>query len=839
MEKRRLHKISRYKNIRMKELFLSFCFYLLTSPVLLMGQDFSIEVDSSKRAEILDFIISKDGAQLFLLEKESAAAVKIINQQDFSLEYAFEAQSEEVKNIFLSPNDHYLAWVESASRARFWDLKEKTELATENFKRNIYSGKVKFYPSHKKVLFSCAVEGVDDWNSPVYNSLATLLSFEELSETQELKTIKFWPEANPMDISFDEKYLLEKNGPHKFTLYDPNTLEIIETIQDSSFSFGGVEFLPRSHKVFFTHKREVIFYDFQNEKITKIPISKKAYPKYLFHPLLPNIGLLNKGEFEIWNWETLQMLDKFSLDSEVKKISFHPTQPLVYILNYKNEIEIWNIRTRTLALKLISTKDQNGFVFLDQEGNYFGSRNGVQRVSVIVDDERYNYEAFDLKLNRPDLVLQKIPGADPTIIKKYARLVEERIKFDENQFVSQSEKEYLEVEKIKAEQVDDLPQLTIKEVQSNDNEIITKGLAQLEVKMFEFKDSFKHLEVMINHVPVVKKIVSGKDIITEIIPLQLSHGENIIEAIVENQSGKRSLPQQLKLNYQKPKFTQKICFFGVGVSAYKEEEDLEYAHKDVEDVARFLKEKAPPDIKVETKVLTNNNATLAAIRALKKELQKTSVDDIVILYFAGHGRRPQTDQEWCFKPFDYTIESPGLTDAAIDDLIQESPSRKKIVVLDACYAGEFSGNKNDSQVPINIGDGKNIATRGADEDEEEEESLEAPTIDRIKTTFNDLRNSSGAIIIAASGAKEQAIESPEFSNGVFTYHFLQGLESLVADANFDRQISVAELMAYVHDQISETYGQQPNFKRKYAGFDFVLWNRPKKQIRYDQLFNED
>jgi uncharacterized caspase-like protein len=106
--------------------------------------------------------------------------------------------------------------------------------------------------------------------------------------------------------------------------------------------------------------------------------------------------------------------------------------------------------------------------------------------------------------------------------------------------------------------------------------------------------------------------------------------------------------------------------------------------------------------------------------------------------------------------------------------IYDIPSAKKLILLDTCHSGQ--GLKAESL----------LGKRGGLED------LEA--IKRIN-------RKSGAVVMAASESKEQALEGYQ-GHGIFTYALLEALEGK-ADVDGDRLVSTRELQEYVEVRASE------------------------------------
>ena len=94
--------------------------------------------------------------------------------------------------------------------------------------------------------------------------------------------------------------------------------------------------------------------------------------------------------------------------------------------------------------------------------------------------------------------------------------------------------------------------------------------------------------------------------------------------------------------------------------------------------------------------------------------------------------------------------------------------------------------------------------------------------DRFKVVGIGTEDSRRAVLV--SGV-EFAIESDEWSNGVFTYSVLEALTDNKADTNQDGQVTISELQAYVFDNVrSLTQGtQNPTSRQENTEFDWSLF----------------
>jgi EAL domain-containing protein (putative c-di-GMP-specific phosphodiesterase class I) len=235
----------------------------------------------------------------------------------------------------------------------------------------------------------------------------------------------------------------------------------------------------------------------------------------------------------------------------------------------------------------------------------------------------------------------------------------------------------------------------------------------------------------------------------------------------------------------------------IGVNKYRDKQNLSplrYAEKDSRDLRHVLSD---PLIGVfprnNTKLLTGAAATTRGIR----EALYTHVvadrrpDDLVLVYFAGHGFRAGERQLAYLASWDASIKEllrnpdHGLRmDRIHDDIFLQSPARFVLFVLDCCHSGALTPTSN-----------RDLST--------------PPPGDLIdKGLFS---NADGRVAFVSCPPDGFARESNELRNGLFTYHVIRGLKGAAADQETG-QVTVDGLMATVRnqmppDQTPGTYGK--------------------------------
>jgi hypothetical protein len=97
----------------------------------------------------------------------------------------------------------------------------------------------------------------------------------------------------------------------------------------------------------------------------------------------------------------------------------------------------------------------------------------------------------------------------------------------------------------------------------------------------------------------------------------------------------------------------------------------------------------------------------------------------------------------------------------------------------------------------------------------------------LQDVFSDTRKGSGATVISSAGGAEYAMESDVWKNGLFTYVLLYGLGHPEELGNFDSQISVSEIRAYVNQKVEDlSDGKQiPTAREENISQDYIIFGQ--------------
>ncbi|MFQ5536464.1 MAG: caspase domain-containing protein [Gemmatimonadota bacterium] len=226
----------------------------------------------------------------------------------------------------------------------------------------------------------------------------------------------------------------------------------------------------------------------------------------------------------------------------------------------------------------------------------------------------------------------------------------------------------------------------------------------------------------------------------------------------------------------------------IGVGEYQSPDipDLEFARSDAEAIYEFLTSDAAGPFD-EVLFLADDKATGSAMReALFVFLQQADWDDLVVIYYAGHGAPdPNRPENLYLLPTDADINALAATGFPMWDvktaLRRQIASERVLVIADACHsAGTADGDV--------VGGASSNPVAGG---------------------FAQLFTPSRRLMMTAADTNEFSLEDARWKgHGVFTYFLLQGLKG-EGDENGDGIVTFQELYNYVSDNVrTATDGRQ-------------------------------
>lgn len=540
---------------------------------------------------------------------------------------------------------------------------------------------------------------------------------------------------------------------------------------------------------------------------------------------------------KVWDVATGQgRLELIGHTAAVKSVEFTPDGRSLISGGSDGAVRIWDLRTGKERVALIAL-GQEDFVAVTPDQYYRASKTRAKGVAFRVKRQLYPFEQFDLRFNRPDIVLARLGTASPELIKSYRLAYEKRLK-----------KMGL------TEQMLDVDfHLPVVRILANDVPVsVRRPELTLRVKATDSKYALDRFHVFVNDVPVHgtaglplpdrQAKDHEQDVRVPLVP-----GRNKIQISVLNQRGTESLRETVYTTSTEEAASPDIYVVGIGVSDYKDKAyNLRYAAKDASDVMaayRAVEQRPGVKGKVHLLDLTNQRVTRAEIRKAKDWLKQSKINDLVVVFAAGHGMTDEKS-DYYFGTYDIDPAHPaaqGLPYEDFENLLDGIPALQKVLLLDTCFSGEI---EKDQAVFVAqaeaVGSGavkmrafkaaRGVSVVGDGSTAVPDSGATTPRLSNEMLRFQqdwfaDLRRGTGAAVISSSSGNEYSLEGEQWKNGVFTYALLNGLKHYGADVNRDRTVTVGELQSYVIEQVRKLTqgGQNPTVRRENLEYDFVVY----------------
>lgn len=499
----------------------------------------------------------------------------------------------------------------------------------------------------------------------------------------------------------------------------------------------------------------------------------------------------------------------------IQSLCIHPKTGMLITTSLDGRTRFWHPNGELRATMLLKGPD---YVLFSPEGYYMSSKRGTVMTHYVREKKVYLFEQFDLKYNRPDKVLSAIGIASSEVIGNYRKAYEKRL-----------EKSGIAAKQVEEEFMLNAP---VVRIGNTPGRKVVSRMLPLKVHCSDAGKTISRINVSINGVPL--QGVPGTDLasasssdISKELQLELVSGVNTIEVSAINSQGIESLRESFEVEFVNPVPKRVLHLITIGVSKYQlPVMNLDYASRDADDVSALFKQYTQGFAEIREYKFRDKEALASRLIGLRKTLNNVSVDDRVMVFYAGHGFFDDK-LNYYLATYDTDFSNParqGLAFASLEKILSEVPAREKIMLLDACHSDEIdsaeiainSRKKTEHGAPRfrSVG-GKTIRNRKG--------GLEN-SFELMKESFSDVHRRSGASIIAAARGGEYAIETSQLGNGVFTFCLLQALKGEECDRNGDKKITLSELQMFLNYKVPSLTGgkQRPISRTENLVNDFVI-----------------
>ena len=508
----------------------------------------------------------------------------------------------------------------------------------------------------------------------------------------------------------------------------------------------------------------------------------------------------------------------------LESIALNENEMEIYVVEGSGSIRILGISDNGYFTEKVKiSHSSSGFpILFDPSGRYLNLAPDAKGIHFTNGKKTFPLEQFDLRLNRPDIVLERL-GAPDEAVAIAKQLREKRLnRMGVTEDMLQPDFHLPEIEI-----VGDLPSST------------AESELALKIRASDSKYPLDCLRLYVNNVPVNGKEGellrdANSQSLERTIPIKLAAGRNKIQISVLNSAGAESLYANAEVTCTAQRAKPTLYAVAMGVSEYANPEwNLKYAAKDARDILERVNARSGSSYgEIKELLLTDREATKESLGKIREFLSKATVDDTVLMFVAGHGLL-DSKYDYYFGTSDIDFNNPsgnGIAFEEFDDLLAELPCLRKSLLIDTCHAGELdedekkmlaSAQANPNQVVAMLPTG----ARGMTIKPIEGARGKSEWYDRLQGLFVDLRRGSGSTILSSSAGAEYALESSEQKNGLFTYAVLEALDGKEgSDANKDGSVTMSELADYVKTRVAALTNnkQSPNVRRVNLEADFAL-----------------
>lgn len=454
----------------------------------------------------------------------------------------------------------------------------------------------------------------------------------------------------------------------------------------------------------------------------------------------------------------------------------------------EGEVILWNTESNDGNREICRFYlDRDGIFVITPDNYYSANKDNLDFIGFRKGTTFLPMQSFDLKYNRPDIVLKRLGSSDSATISIYEKAYKKRLK---RMGISANELHIENLPLLEIEDFEHLPKFT------KDTSITVQIKA---------KQGLKNALVWLNGVPInTCRMSKNREGLSITIPLISGVNEIEIQGITDNNS--KTIPQVYKV-VKDGNTESNLYTLSIGVSQYKDETyNLDYAAKDAADVSELFSNLNGFD-STYSLLIQDKAVTFENVNKIESFLSQSKRNDVIIIYLAGHGIL-DNELNYYYGSHDIDFNHPqqkGWSYEFIEGMLAQSKAIKKLLLFDTCHGGEI--DKDELVEEENENTGEELAFRATKSFTYSINQSDASKVS--KTFFQDFRKGVGATIIASSGGTEYALESDTYKNGVFTYFLIQGLTENRADLNNDRRITVNELRNYLNIEVAKaTKGKQ-------------------------------
>ncbi|MBK6267273.1 caspase family protein [Marivirga sp. S37H4] len=559
--------------------------------------------------------------------------------------------------------------------------------------------------------------------------------------------------AYAVSFTHDDLYLIVASLDKKLELYEVATGQLVKT------------FIGHTQNV-----NEIILSDQAGEFMSLsddgTAISWNIYDgmmrKRFSHPMgtiragmFHNDHFLSGGEdriIRIWDRKSGKIIQTFEgHQATVSSLNIHKSDNLLISGDLDGVTKFWDLKTGKEILEHIII-DKANWMVRNPSGYFYATDGAKKYIHYTKDNKAYLLDQFFEEFFTPDLISNTFSENGTKSKKSIQGLLENS----------------------------SLPEVKIAGIKSGDELEAAIYIKVSDDKGIEDMELFHNgKRVAINLQDFKKSKQKDNSTIYSCVQPLVS-GHNRFMAKVVNREKLESAPAEIDLITQNNVPGATCHVLAIGVNDYKNTKlNLNYARADAEAfVGQMSQQTKGLFSSFKKHELYDRDATKQNIlSAMDSIIATAAIDDLFVLYFAGHGS--MNDETFYFIPHESTrlYEGSALKKQALSaDEVQQKLTRlkalKQIIFIDACQSG---------------GSVELLARRGATEEK----------------AIAQLSRSAGVHVLSAAGNEQYASEFADLGHGLFTYAVLKALRGEADTVPKDGRISVYEMKSFIDEIVPE------------------------------------
>ncbi len=720
--------------------------------------------------------LSPDGKKIVTLSEDKTA--KIWDVETGKLIADLIGHTESVTSAAFSPDGTKIVTTASLDTiVKIWKA-ENGKLLTDLTGQTDSIISTAFSPHGEKILTISGGKTIKIWNVADGKLIANLTG-----HTDEVKSASFSPDGNKIVITWgdgtaniwdvaSEKLVInlaDRTEMFKTATFSPDGKRIVTSSWEKDAKIWDVEsgnliaelightdrtisaaFSPdRKWIVTASDDRTAIIWDVESrELIMKCKGHERSVNSSSFSPNGKRFVTASRDKTaKIWDVESRYVIaELIGHTQSVYSAIFSSDGKKIVTASDDTTTKIWDAENGALLYTFIAV-DQSDYLIFDSYGRYDGTEGARDYLYFTCDTEIISQTQIKDLLYVPGLVGKIMNGQDINYPKLSDLDICDALPL---------------VEQIEDTESNYFYKITPRKLGLEYVEIYVNGKKVINVSKGELKEENGLFYLNLKNTDVKKHFIAGAENKVNVVAIALQSGNEL-----RSRGANIVVVEEKKENLVVPKLFAVM----IGINDYKDQAlNLNYPVKDANELGKAIELSAQKLLgkdnvimySINSQVKAGNGFTTPEKEGIKRALaeigQKAQPEDIIMLFFAGHGVMQSGDEKlFTFLTAEASQSNQiGITTKELQNwLSYEGPNKilanKTILIFDACNSGQATQEL--------------MAMARSDDDTRRIRQVE------------DLKDKSGMFILAASAPNQAAYELPQYEQGLLTYSLLSVLKN--------------------------------------------------------------